>query len=150
LASLPFDLHLSAVDAISELSLNANFGFVPFFSADQALADQPLYSVEDVARVREQARKFRWERHSSQPNDFQIPDWEQAYRKHIIELEDTVLAGSSFLSVDVVSHSGDLLRGHRGVLGKLAVRQAFRPFVLIPLGAAYLEQRRLSLIASIS
>lgn len=131
---LPFHLHLKWLERVESLSLNAKFGFAPYFGNDEAMITGPLssYSIRDAAAAREKARRSRGQRQTNQVDDFQIPDWEQGYKKHSDELADLTLPGSSFLSVDVISPSSDIVRGNRSVLGRVSVRNAFRPALIVP------------------
>ena len=133
IALLPFQLHLRWPERIELLSLNATFGFAPYFASDQAIVSGAniSYSVSDASTAREHARRNRGQAGTHQPNDFRITDWEQGYQRHSDELKDTNLAGSSFLGVDVVS-DGEIGKGNRSVLGRVAVRNAHRPFLLVP------------------
>jgi hypothetical protein len=134
IALLPFHLYLRWPERIELLSLNATFGFAPYFASDQAIVSgaNVSYGVSDASTARERARRNRGQAGTDQPNDFRIPDWEQGYQRHSDELKDTNLAGSSFLGVDVVSADGEIGKGNRSVLGRVAVRNAHRPFLLVP------------------
>jgi hypothetical protein len=134
IALLPFHLHLRWPERIELLSLSATFGFAPYFASDQAIVSGAsiLYGVSDASTARERARRNRGQAGTHQPNDFKIPDWEQGYQRHSDDLKDTNLAGSSFLGVDVVSADGEIGKGNRSVLGRVAVRNAYRPFLLVP------------------
>lgn len=134
LVLLPFHLHLTWVQRVEGLSLNAKFGFAPFFASDDAIISSPLslYGVRDSVMARERARRIRGERQTYLAGDFQIPDWEQGYNNHSEELAELDLPGSSFLGVDVISPSSEIARGNRSVLGRMSVRNALRPTLLIP------------------
>jgi hypothetical protein len=134
IALLPFHLHLRWPERIELLSLNATFGFAPYFASDQAIVSGStiLYAASDAATARERARSNRGRSGTHQIDDFTIPDWEQGYQKHSDELKDVSLPGSSFIAVDVVLGDGETNRGNRSVLGQRAVRSAQRPVLLVP------------------
>lgn len=128
---LPFHLHLRWTNSVAQLPLTANFGLVPFFGSDELYANTPLYAVCDSIRAREGARGERCKNRSERPNDFYIPDWEQGCNRRRDELEGLVLHGGAFLGVDVLSAEGRIARGSR-TLGRFAVRNALRPYLLVP------------------
>lgn len=134
IALLPFHLHLKWLEGIQALPLNATFGFAPYFASDQAIVcgSTISYSVKSAAIARERARRNRGQAGTNQAGDFQIPDWEQGYQKRWEELKDLSLPGCSFLAVDTASTSGEIIKGNRSVLGRLAARNAHRPFLLVP------------------
>lgn len=132
LALLPFHLHLRWAGRLDMLPLTSTCSIVPFLSADLLLAQTQLYQVEAANTVRRQARAYRHNTHSNFDNDFVHPDWEEALIKHREVLRDKNLAGYSFLSVDTIGQSGQVLRGTRPYLGIKAVRNAPRPRILVP------------------
>ena len=130
LALLPFHLHLRWTDHVKNLPLTASIGLVPFGGEDWDNASARIYKVRDALQAREYARRTRAER--KQVKDFDIPDWEQGCLRHHGTVSKHLLSGTSFLSVDEVKPNGEQERGRRSLLGQLAVRNATRPFVLVP------------------
>src|SRR6266496_2771411 len=64
---LPFHLHLKWLERVESLSLNAKFGFAPYFGNDEAMITGPLssYRARDAAAAREQDRGSRGQRQSN-------------------------------------------------------------------------------------
>lgn len=131
---LPFNFHLKWLNRVPGLSLNAKFGFAPFLATDEAVINDPSssYSVESAVSAREKARRRRAELQMNQSGDFQIPDWEQGFAKHSDELAGVRLPGSSFLGIDLIAASSEIIRGNRSVLGRVSVRNASRPNLIVP------------------
>lgn len=129
---LPFHLHLRWPDIIERLPLTARITIVPFFDSDLRVANIPLYRVCDANLARRSARWERNENHRAAPGDFVHPDWEQAYDNHRSTLAHLTLPGASFLAIDHITPNGTITKGHRPKLGKFAVRDAPRPYILVP------------------
>jgi hypothetical protein len=130
LAFLPFHLHLRWTDHVKNLPLTANIGLVPFGGEDWGNALARIYRVSDALQARAAARRTRAER--KQANNFDIPDWEQGCLRHRGSIGEYLLSGTSFLCIDEIKLNGEQERGRRGLLGQLAIRNATRPFVLVP------------------
>ena len=131
-ALLPFHLHLRWANLVPTLSLMSNFGLVPFFGTDDSYTSIPLYSVPDTIRARQNARSARFASGRSLSTDLYIPDWEQGCNNQRDELKEAILPGRAYIGVDVLSPAGMITKGHRPVLGRSAVRNAQRPFLLVP------------------
>jgi hypothetical protein len=132
LSLLPFHLHLRWANLIETLPLATTFGFLPVLQPDWAFIQTPLYKVSAALGARKQARIERGGNTSSHRDDFKISDWEQGCLNRLDTVTDYILAGGSFLCVDSVNANNVRKRGGRPALGRLAKRNGFRPYVLIP------------------
>jgi hypothetical protein len=130
LALLPFHLHLRWPDALRALPLASTAALVPFTEADLLLANTPLYGPRDVGRARRTARTARLNEKRDLPLDLRPEDWEQGLSRHP-EVANSELPGSAYVAVDRVTPDGECLPGHRS-LGRIAVRNAPRPFIRVP------------------
>ncbi len=128
---LPFHLQLRWAGTVEALPINARIGIVPFFGGDYILASTPLYDISAVIRNRQEARVRRGAGQKFQ-GDLTMQDWETRAEKRLRKLKTLVLPGSSFLAIDQVAQDGEIVSGHRSVLGRIAARGAPRPFVLVP------------------
>ncbi len=120
---------------------------VPFLNPDARLVQIPLYQANEANKVRHQARAHRYALKSYFNNDFVHPDWEEGFRKHRAVLQERLLPGCSFLSIDTVGQSGQISRGNRPYLGARAVRSAPRPHILVPAHGS-LSKEAIAVLAS--
>lgn len=131
-ALLPHHLHLCWPDRIKSLPMNVQFAVVPFLARDSELMNIPLYSP---GAAREARRIARYKRHKEQRNlsfDFVHADWEEGFARNRSHLKGKNLSASSFVAVDVVTSTGEIVRGRRPVLGRIASRRDLRPSILVP------------------
>jgi hypothetical protein len=131
-ALLPFHLHLRWPGTLDALPLSATFALLPFRQSDARLLQTALYAPDDAKRARRQARAFRHELGADLREDFVHEDWEEGLERHRAELSGRLLPPISYLAVDTVTRSGSISRGTRPCLGRFAVRNGFRPHVLVP------------------
>ena len=128
---LPFHLQLRWAGILEPLPLNPRVGIIPFFANDYLLASTPLYDIADVIRRRKEARVSRAS--SGQfAGDITMQDWETRVEKRISKLKALLLPAASFVAIDQVTQEGEIVAGHRSVLGRIAARGAPRPSVLVP------------------
>ncbi len=146
-ALIPFHLHLCWAGRFNALPLTATCAVVPFLNADSRLVQAPLYQADEANKVRHQARAQRYALKSYLDNDFVHPDWEEGLKKHRAALQERVLPGCSFLSVDTVGQFGQIFRGTRPYLGARVVRSAPRPHILVPAHGA-LSKEAYAILAS--
>lgn len=130
-ALLPFHLHLHWPGRVDALPLNPRIGLVPFFESDFFTASTPLYGVSEVVDRRTNARVRRGSKRSFS-EDFVPQDWESKAAKRLSKLGRFVLPGASYIAIDRVTPEGEVILGHRSVLGRIAARAGPRPFVLVP------------------
>jgi hypothetical protein len=131
LSLLPFHLHLRWANLIDSLPLVTTFGYIPILQPDWAYIQTSLYKVSEALRSRKQARIERVKNINSHRDDFKISDWEQGCLNRLDTVTEHTLAGGSFLCIDSVNANNIRKRGGRPVLGRLAKRNGFRPYVLI-------------------
>jgi len=112
--------------------MNASFCVVPYVVGDWASANLSVYSPKEMHLARLAARKARDTESRKLEDDFYHPDWEQGYAKYRSTLDDKLLPGSSFLAVRTLQPDGKTRSHPRRVLGRLAVRKAPHPELLIP------------------
>jgi len=128
---LPFHLHLRWPGRIDSLPLNPRIGIVPFFESDFFTVSMPLYGVGEVVDRRTKARVGRGSKRSFS-EDFVPQDWESGAAKRRSKLGKLVLPGVSYVAIDRVTPEGEVIPGHRSVLGRITARTGARPFVLAP------------------
>lgn len=146
-ALLPFQLHLRWPGKVEKLPLTMTCTVAPFFHADARVAQIPLYQAHEANNVRHQARAYRYATKSDCSGDFVHPDWEEGLRNHRDWLQERLLPGCSFLSIDVVGQSGQISRGNRPYLGSRASRNAPRPHIFVPAHSS-LSDEAYTLLAS--
>ena len=128
---LPFHLQLRWAGILEPLPLNPRIGIIPFFANDYLLASTPLYDIADVIRRRKEARVSRASLRQF-AGDITMQDWETRVERRISKLKALLLPAASFIAIDQVTQEGEIVAGHRSVLGRIAARGAPRPSVLVP------------------
>lgn len=125
-------LHLRWPGQVEGLPLTPVIAVMPFSRSDWDLTAEPIYSVNDTRRARQLARVSRHGKGKHCSGDLHLPDWEQALERKSSKLENLILPAESFLSFDRVTATGELRRGNRRLIGRIAPRGELKPQVLVP------------------
>jgi hypothetical protein len=129
IAAIPFDLHLTAPDAVQWLPLTADFTVIPFHPA---ILEIRSHRVQDALDAIRHARWIRNEQQRAVRDDFLWPDWEEGAKKHHSRFRDLALPPYSFVRIDRVVEKGETRSQPRPVLGRHSARKAPTPRVLVP------------------
>lgn len=114
---------LSIPSRLRALPLNMEVGFGPFTTVDSVALSHPRLPAHRVARARNFARVYRRNRPSTSfPRDLINSDWDYALQRLGGNALNLVLGIDSFVSVDSINTSGDIVVGTRPVIGQRAKR----------------------------